>query len=214
MNLKKILLEIFDFIKPLLVCLVIMFIFLGFYKPAVVDGSSMYPTLKDKDILLVKRNIKELKRGDIVAINSNSLHLALCKRVIGIEGDTIEINEDGLFLNGELQKEDYIYEQDWNKFSTEINLTVPTDCVFILGDNRNNSSDSRSLGCISKIQILGIVSSDLTTIFHINSSEYKIILYILWLALILYYIVTNIVSYRKNHKDNNKISSNIDKGGT
>ncbi len=204
----------FNFIRPFIICVVIMVIFLSIYRPAVVDGSSMYPTLEHNDILILKRNIKNLQHGDIIAINSGALHVALCKRVIGMQGDRVEINENGLFVNGELLEEDYICEQNWLKKSTEINITVPKDCVFVLGDNRNNSSDSRSLGCLSKVQILGIMTLDLTRVFHINSGEYKMILYILWLMLFLYYIVTFIVSRCKKHTDSKENSSNTDKGGT
>ena len=210
----KVLKDFFNFIKPAILCCVIMIGFLCFFTPAVVDGSSMYPTLKDSDILILKRNVKTLNYGDIVAIKSPALHMVLCKRIIGQEGDKVQITSDGLFVNDQKLEEDYIYEQNWLQNQSEINIVVPKDCVFVLGDNRNNSSDSRSLGCISKVQVLGVMVLDLTNIFQINSEDYQTLLYILWLILGIYYIVIYIVSQIKNHRDNKENSSNINKDGT
>lgn len=190
-----------ELVKAFCVCSMIVGGFLLFFRPAVVDGMSMYPTLTNGDILILNKNISKLKRGDIVAIKSDTLHLVLCKRVVGLEGDHLVINQDGLSVNGEIINEDYIYEKEWVHDNFEINLTVPQGNVFVLGDNRNNSSDSRTLGCLETTQILGILTSDVTKILHINSSDYKIILYILWLVFLAYYIVTFIVSFIKKRRD-------------
>ena len=206
--------KVLDCIKPFIIVFIVVGIIMIFFRPATVEGSSMYPTLQAKDILLLKRNIKDLQKGDIVAIQADKINLTLCKRVIGVENDHIQIKEDGLYINDHLIKEDYIYEEEWVNNYVGLDLVVPANNVFVMGDNRNNSSDSRSLGCISKVQILGIMILDFTRLVHINSDEYKILLYILWLGLITYYIIIFMVSWGKNHRVNKKNSLNRNKGGT
>ena len=200
-----------DFIKPIIICVCLVGLFLIFFRPAIVDGSSMVPTLADKDILILKRNLHDLGHGDIVAIRSARLNKILCKRVIGVPNDHIVINRTGMYRNGELLVEDYINESVWTFATTDVEVTVPEGKVFVLGDNRNNSSDSRTLGCLDQNDILGIMTSDVTKVFHINSSEYKIILYILWLAFIMYYISTLIIRCIRKRKVTEKNNSKVNK---
>ena len=177
-------------------------IFLLFFRLAMVEGSSMYPTLNNMDILLLRRT-NQIEYGDIVAISSKSLNEELCKRVIGVEGDHIVINEEGLFVNNKKIEENYLNENLWSTYY-DIDIEVPKDKVFVMGDNRNHSLDSRSLGCLKVSDIKGILLLNFTELTHINSKDYKMILILLWCIFIVTYIMELFVSSIKKHSKSNK----------
>ena len=177
-------------------------IFLLFFRLAMVEGSSMYPTLNNMDILLLRRT-NQIEYGDIIAISSKSLNEELCKRVIGVEGDHIVINEEGLFVNNKKIEENYLNENLWSTYY-DIDIEVPKDKVFVMGDNRNHSLDSRSLGCLKVSDIKGILLLNFTELTHINSKDYKMILILLWCIFIVTYIMELFVSSIKKHSKSNK----------
>ena len=126
-----------------------------------VEGSSMYPTLKSGDVLIANK-LKTVERGDIVIIKDEKPDEWLIKRVIAMEGDTVEIKAGSVFVNGKKLNEPYIIHPnmaiteagDWQK------RTLKKGEIFYLGDNRtpNASLDSRSyLSTCSKDQIVGVV---------------------------------------------------------
>lgn len=122
-----------------------------------ISGDSMNPTLKDGDIL-VTLNTDSVSRGDLCCVSWQNKMLV--KRVIGLPGDTVEISADGsVSVNGSLLDEPYVSEKDPGRSDIEYPYEVPEDTIFILGDNRLLSVDSRNsdIGCIGKDQIIGKV---------------------------------------------------------
>lgn len=131
-------------------------LFLGVFKIATVSGSSMNDTYFDGDKLLCLRHSTP-EKGDVVITDCDA-GIVLIKRVIATEGDTVNIDfETGeVTVNNETLVEPYIKElTHLNEGTLEYPVTVPDDCYFVMGDNRNASSDSRNdkIGYIKKDQI-------------------------------------------------------------
>lgn len=127
-----------------------------------VDGHSMVPTLQDGDRLLVLSSLldNDYEYGDIVVLREESfLEEPIVKRVIATEGQTVDIDfEAGIvYVDGQVLDEPYINEPTYMEEGTEFPLTVPEGCIFVMGDNRNHSSDSRDsrLGTVDTRCVLG-----------------------------------------------------------
>ena len=157
---QNLLLYVHDLIYLLAVIIVI---FILFFRLVVVSGSSMYSTLWDGDWLLVLGNTlyQEPEYGDIIVVCKESFNDSepIIKRVIATEGQTVDIDfvSGSVFFDGKMLDEDYTYTPTNQDEGTEFPLTVAEGCVFALGDNRNNSLDSRypPIGMIDKREILG-----------------------------------------------------------
>lgn len=120
-----------------------------------IYGSSMTPTLADKDIVLTVKS-SELKTGDVVAFYYNNK--ILVKRVIAGPGDWVDITEDGdVYVNEELLDEPYLIEKAFGDCNIELPYQVPESRIFVMGDNRSVSVDSRStvVGCVAEEAIVG-----------------------------------------------------------
>lgn len=127
-----------------------------------VDGHSMVPTLQDGDRLLVLNAMLcgGYEPGDIVVLRKESfLPTPIVKRVVATEGQVVDIDfgSGTVFVDGTPLREDYINERTYTPEGTAFPLTVPEGCVFVMGDNRNRSTDSRSdqLGTIDARYIIG-----------------------------------------------------------
>lgn len=127
-----------------------------------VDGRSMEPTLRNGDRLLVTGALlnREYRAGDIVVLRKESfLADPIVKRIIATGGQTVDIDFDtgSVLVNGQELSEPYIAELTFEEEGTEFPLTVPEDSVFVLGDNRNHSNDSRDsrLGTVDERYIIG-----------------------------------------------------------
>ena len=140
--------------------IVVFVLFVFVCRPIRVDGSSMLPTLRNGDWLLVSAFSTELKRGRVTVVaESGSLHKPLVKRVIGLPGDVVDIDfERGVVIvNGAELDEPYIAEPTWRQGNLRFPLTVPPGTCFVLGDNRNHSTDSRFsvVGFVDERHVIG-----------------------------------------------------------
>lgn len=149
----------------------VILVFTFILRIVVVEGNSMLSTLYNDDKLLITNLFYTPDNGDIVVLNSDALNKTIVKRVIATENQTvlIDYNNRTVSVDGKVLDEyDYIkefmtenkddYNMEYYNEQTQIyEYTVPENCVFVLGDNRNHSTDSRSFGCVSVDSILGKV---------------------------------------------------------
>ncbi len=144
---------------------VVLMIFTFVARPVTVDGRSMMPTLTDKDRLIMRTCFYTPKNGDIVIVNNDNpaLEKVIVKRVIATEGQTVDIDFDSgeVKVDGKVLQEDYINNLTLlDEGGHDYPVTVPENCVFVMGDNRMNSLDSRDprVGFVPEEEILGKVS--------------------------------------------------------
>lgn len=161
--------ELFGWGESLMTVLIFFVVVFTFFVRLIgVDGSSMYPTLQDRNIMLVSNLFYTPEKGDIVVLNKQGFwnDQPIVKRVIATGGDTIDIDEvtGDVIVNGEVLDEPYIAEKI-NTLEKMGDLTypqtVPEGCLFVMGDNRNGSTDSRwsDLGMVDERYVLGHVLS-------------------------------------------------------
>ena len=140
--------------------LVLVLIFSFFFRIIQVDGRSMVPTLTHGDKLIVWAAGYTPQRGDVVIVDSYTVYgKPLVKRIIAKGGDTISIDYDAgtVTVNGELLQEDYIAAPTYLGYDVQFPFTVPEGTLFVMGDNRNMSTDSRNsyVGLVNKNDIIG-----------------------------------------------------------
>lgn len=148
--------KIKDSISFIIIILTIILVRLFIVTPVRVDGPSMNDTLHDGDILLLDKYDNKYERFEIVVFNYNGERLI--KRVIGLPGEVISYKNNKLYINGNKIEDNYGlgYTEDFEL--KDLNLTkIPDNEYLVIGDNRNDSLDSRYFGTISKDKILGSV---------------------------------------------------------
>ncbi|BFT66373.1 signal peptidase I [uncultured Parvimonas sp.] len=148
-----------DYAKVIILALLISFGIKTFViTSTIVDGRSMNPTVNNGDRLMVNKLFfmkKNITRGDIIDFYVPSAKKYYLKRVIGVEGDTVEIIKDRVYLNGEMLEENYVSTNVTTPHNENTKWVVPQGHVFVLGDNRSNSRDGRDLGTIPRSDIVG-----------------------------------------------------------
>lgn len=154
--------ESYDWIQSIITALIICIVlFLFFVRIIDVNGSSMNPTLFDGDKMLVSGLFYKPKQGDVVIFKTDDYdpNKALVKRVIATEGQVVNIDFDRgvVYVNDEPIEEDYIAQLTRVKIDFRGPWTVPEGCVFVMGDNRNESTDSRDkrIGNVDEREIIG-----------------------------------------------------------
>ncbi|MCL2627561.1 MAG: signal peptidase I [Oscillospiraceae bacterium] len=163
---SKVQMDLYDWVQCLfsaLICGILIFIFIG--RSIGVVGRSMESTLKDTDRVIMRSLFYEPQNGDIVVFQSTNVdrfnNIPLVKRVIATEGQSVDINFDTseVFVDGELVDEPYTYTMTTNRDGFQGPVIVKEGHVFVMGDNRAASIDSRSadVGQIDTRHILGKV---------------------------------------------------------
>lgn len=125
-------------------------------QPVRVEGHAMSPTLNHGDKVLMLKRIGELQRGDIVVfLFPRDQSKSYIKRIVGLPGETIDIKKGKVIIDGKPLDEPYIHAKYVSFDTMPLPLVIPTDQYFVLGDNRKNSSDSRSWGTVPRNLIYG-----------------------------------------------------------
>ena len=141
----------------------VMILFTIVFRVIIVSGSSMYSTLVDGDYLLLLSNVfyREPEQGDIVVVSKESFDhgTPIVKRVIATEGQIVDMDfENGIvYVDGLPLEEDYINNLTTNSEGVQFPLIVEEGCIFVMGDNRQVSKDSRNpeIGLIDKREVMG-----------------------------------------------------------
>lgn len=143
-----------EFLPYFVIILVVVFIKIFIVSPIRVNGTSMNPTLNNKDIMLldeISYRFSDIERFDIVVVKEENEYLI--KRVIGLPGEKVEYKDNKLYIDDKYVKEDFKHKETMD-FST----TLEKDEYFIMGDNRTNSTDSRIFGPVFRDEIMGKTS--------------------------------------------------------
>jgi signal peptidase I len=146
-------------VRDLLVSLAISaFIIIFLYQPVKVEGVSMMPGLEDQERIFVNKFVyrwEPIQRGDIIVFRyPPDVSKSYIKRVIGVAGDHIRIENGQVYVNGEALDEDYV-PSDYADARSYGEIIVPSNSYFVLGDHRTMSSDSREFGPVNERYIYG-----------------------------------------------------------
>lgn len=151
--------------------LIIIIIRIFFYSPIRVNGSSMYPTLQDKEFMILNKIglQKGINRFDIVVVESNGKYII--KRVIGLPGESVMYSDNKLYINGKA------IEDNYSKSETENfeNVILKDNEYFVMGDNREVSKDSRVIGPVNVKNIKGKTNLVIFPFNKIGFVEWKTI---------------------------------------
>ena len=148
-----------DFIKIAILVIIVFCVYMFIISMQQVVGTSMNNTLNNGDLVLLfkaKYKFSDVKRFDVVSFNYEDTKY-LIKRVIGLPGEHIEYKDNKLYINGNYVEEERDFETDDFKLEDLGYEVIPDDMYFVLGDNRENSLDSREIGLIKKEDIIGKV---------------------------------------------------------
>ena len=168
--------DLYDWIQTILAALIVcVLVFVFAARMVNVVGSSMYPTLEENDKIIICNLFYTPKQGDIVVLRKDTfMDDPIVKRVIAVEGQTVNIDfENGIvYVDNVALNEPYINELTYDRENFEGPFTIPEGCVFVMGDNRNRSTDSRaaSLSAVDTRYIMGRVYC---TVFPLKNIEWN-----------------------------------------
>ncbi len=144
-----------DVMETVLPAIILAFLITHFVgQRTLVLSCSMEPNLYENQQLIVDKltyHFRQPERGEIVVIDMGEGEIPLIKRVIGLPGETLEIKNNRLLIDGQVLSEPYLAEAFQRDYGP---VTVPEDTIFVMGDNRNNSKDSRMIGPVAVERIL------------------------------------------------------------
>lgn len=140
-----------DILTYLILGMIVALLSLNIFQLYIVTGDSMYPNLKDNEKILIKKINFDYEVGDIIGFKEGDEKLI--KRIVAREGDVIEIIDRQLYISSAAVKDTYIASYIENSYEGEI----PSGFVYVLGDNRYASCDSRSLGLVNIKTIIGSI---------------------------------------------------------
>ncbi|MBP1930766.1 signal peptidase I [Ammoniphilus resinae] len=157
--------ELWEWLKALAIAIILAFVIRSFlFAPFVVDGTSMMPNLHDRERLIVTKLIyffEQPTREEIIVFHATE-DRDYIKRVIGVGGDKVEVRDDQLYINDKPVEEPYLAQYKEKAHAEGVPLTadfgpinVPKGELFVMGDNRRNSKDSRAIGTISLDRVVG-----------------------------------------------------------
>ncbi|OQB08180.1 MAG: Signal peptidase I S [Parcubacteria group bacterium ADurb.Bin216] len=187
---QKFIKEALDLIKIVLISLAIVIPIRAFiFQPFMVKGASMEPNYHSTDYLIIDQvsyRFNEPERGDVIVFKyPNNLSLKYIKRIIAFPGEAVEIKDGEVFITDRGGKtfqldEDYLpkdFKEHWTKNNNNKPILLGENDYFVMGDNRNYSSDSRSWGTLPKQHIIGKVffTLSITDILGANGSSNNII---------------------------------------
>ena len=148
-------------LRDLLLAVIILVLVIQFiYRPVKVEGTSMQPSLEDQDRIFINKFIYQFGMGDIgcgdtvVFSYPGDPSKSYIKRIVGLPGDRVTINEGHVSVNGTLLTEPYV-PPAYRDNQTVGEVIVPPDCYYVLGDHRSSSNDSRSWGPVHRRHIFG-----------------------------------------------------------
>jgi signal peptidase I len=152
---------LFGWLRDLVLSVVIAIVIILFlYQPVKVEGTSMMPALSDQERIFINKfvyrfGIEDIQRGDMVVFYfPGDPTKSYIKRVIGLPGDTVEVDQGTVLVNGKAIEEDYVPEEFRDRSSSQPQV-VAEESYYVLGDHRSSSNDSRSWGCVPRRFIYG-----------------------------------------------------------
>ena len=155
--------ELISWIQSLAIAFVVAIVIRQFlFTPVIVSGQSMEPTFENENKIVISK-IHKINRFDMIVFHAPNSDEDFIKRVIGLPGDVVVMKDDKLYINGEEYEEDYIQVNkdkvfEGQKLTQDFKVEVPEGHLYVLGDNRRHSTDSRELGVIDEKSVVGAVA--------------------------------------------------------